>query len=799
MLALVRRGVVKTGAQLRRERGQQKAVLAVEVAVLLVGHHERGGLLGHVAVQRRHQKAVALRDAGGHQVTTGEPVAGDRRHRPPAALQQLDLERREFGRRGGAGRGDAARGEVVAAAAEHGCRAHVQQVQGGVRDPVEHVLKLRALEAAVEVHRERLQALQAPGQTVAALGRDAQALDQQRLVHGQRGETAHGARQLDLVGGELARLLIEELDEGDDPVADAQRDGELRAVARADQQLPLGVAEARIVPRGDDRRTPGRDGLGAGPGGLQRNVAAAVVEGARGLVAEADHDVQAPRLLVDLVDVAALHAQGVEEPRDHRLEHLVHVQALGEVQTGVADHLQVAPLRAQLDHEAHVVHRHREVAGDALGGCHLIGGVVAAELGAVEHHHPDLPVEGAHGNDKHALQAQVVGERPQRGAVGRREDARQGGVTAQHLRGQRRRVVLPRDLAGIDAQAEPRAAGPGAAVEHQHGAARRVELLAEALQGVLEQLIEIVRRPAGEDVGAGLRQLRAQRGVVAHRRQAADEVGQGDEGDPGEHAVEQVEHVARAERVLQGEHEHGEQATDDAGGGHHPGAGREGQHGERDQVEPGHRDRVHTRVQNEDDADEDGGRHGDRERVPLQPRGAPHQTRVPALGRVVGAGALRDGHLITIQRCGNADERRAPCYYPACRRGQPLRRGSGGGPSPNAARAGRRAPPSGRCARPGRGGPRRRALGPRPGWPRPSRAPPRAAPRSAFRFPQGPVDRLLHVVAVVPGLATHQAEDGNERLVGRRLVLHGQRRGHEGEPARLTHSSSRALHSAAFA
>ena len=199
VLALVRRRVVQAGAELGAERGQQQPVLLVEVAAVLVGDHEGGGLQRHVALERREQQAVALRDDRSDELAAGEVLVERRRHGDAAALQQLGLDGRQLQRARAAGHGQRLRRQVLAGAAEHGGGAHVHEVERRRRDLVEHVLQLRPLEAPVQVDGERLQALQAARQPVAALRRDALALEQPRLVHGQRGEAADGPRELDLL------------------------------------------------------------------------------------------------------------------------------------------------------------------------------------------------------------------------------------------------------------------------------------------------------------------------------------------------------------------------------------------------------------------------------------------------------------------------------------------------------------------------------------------------------------------------------------------------------------------------
>ncbi len=142
-----------------------------------------------------------------------------------AALEQVRLGGREHAGRRGAGHGERAHGDVVAAAGDDRRGTHVQQVDGGARDFVQHLLQIGAVKPLIEAHRERLQALQAPRQPVAPLRREALLVEDARLVDGESGEPADAARQLDLLVGERpASAVVEELHEGDHLLADAQRD-----------------------------------------------------------------------------------------------------------------------------------------------------------------------------------------------------------------------------------------------------------------------------------------------------------------------------------------------------------------------------------------------------------------------------------------------------------------------------------------------------------------------------------------------------------------------------------------------
>ncbi len=206
---------------------------------------------------------------------------------------------------------------------------------------------------------------------------------------------------------------------------------------------------------------------------------------------------------VDLVDVAGVHVEDADQPRDDRLEHLVHVDALGEVEAGVAHQLEVAAARAELEQETHVVDRHADVAGEALGERDLLAAVLAFVLRPVVDEHADLALERAHGHHEHALEPHVRGERRDRRGVAVGEVPGDGGVGAQRLSGEGHLGIVGDHLPGIHAQPEPGLAHPLAILEEQQDAVGGAQLLAEALQRVLEQLVEVVTRAtAAEDVRA---------------------------------------------------------------------------------------------------------------------------------------------------------------------------------------------------------------------------------------------------------------------------------------------------------
>ncbi len=138
--------------------------------------------------------------------------------------------------------------------------AHAQQVERRAGHLVQDLLRPGVVEAPVEVHGEGLQALQASRQSVAAFGEGALGVEQLRLVHGERREAADRAGQLDLLVAQLARLLVEQLDERQHAVADAQRHAELGQVTVLLEQLALPGAQARVVERRDEHGLARVDG-----------------------------------------------------------------------------------------------------------------------------------------------------------------------------------------------------------------------------------------------------------------------------------------------------------------------------------------------------------------------------------------------------------------------------------------------------------------------------------------------------------------------------------------------------------
>ena len=228
------------------------------------------------------------------------------------------------------------------------------------------------------------------------------------------------------------------------------------------------------------------------------------------------------RLDVDLVDVAGVHVEGADEPRGDRLEHLVHVDALREVEAGVAHQLEVAAARVELADQAHVVGGGADVAGEALRELDLLAAVLARLLRPVEDERADLALERAHGHDEHALELHVRRERRQRRRVGRGEVADQGAVGLHRL-GQQRQVRVPRGhLPRVEAEAEAGATHPVAVFQEQQDPVGGVQLLAQPLERELEELVQVVPRAAApEDVRARLRELGAEHRVLGGRRAAA--------------------------------------------------------------------------------------------------------------------------------------------------------------------------------------------------------------------------------------------------------------------------------------
>ena len=221
----------------------------------------------------------------------------------------------------------------------------MQQVQSRAGDLVEHVLKVGPVETPVEVDGERLQPLEAPRQPIAAFRRDALPVVEPCLVHGQRREPADRARQLDLVVAQVPWFPVVQFDQSDDPVADAQGDTELRMMAELVEKFALGFVEPGVGERRDEHRPAAADRQGAGCEVVQRHLMTGPHVVIELEIVEADKDPQHAGVLIHLVHVARVHAEGVDEPRDNGLEHLGQVEALGEVETGVAHQLEIAARR----------------------------------------------------------------------------------------------------------------------------------------------------------------------------------------------------------------------------------------------------------------------------------------------------------------------------------------------------------------------------------------------------------------------------------------------------------------------
>ena len=318
-----------------------------------------------------------------------------------------------------------------------------------------------------------------------------------------------------------ALAVVEQLHQGDHVLADAQRDDELGVVPPALHEVTLRVVEPGVVHGGDHDRPAAADRHGAGGEVVDRVLLAQPLRRVELAVVVAHQVAHDAGLDVHLVDVAGVHVEGAEEPRDHRLEHLVHVDALGEVEAGVADELEVAAARVELEQEADVVHGHADVAGETLGERHLLAAELAHVLRPVEDQDADLALERAHRDDEGALEPHVRRERRQRRGVAVGEVPGEAGVGAQRLGRERHFRVGGRHLTRVDAETEPGPPLPLAALEQQQDAVGRVELLAHALQRVLQQLVEVVHgAPAAEDVRARLGELGAEHRVLGGRRQA---------------------------------------------------------------------------------------------------------------------------------------------------------------------------------------------------------------------------------------------------------------------------------------
>jgi len=405
---------VHARVELRRQCAQQEPVFVVELAELLVGDHQRQRLRCSLPLQRHSDEGgVALpaacedRDAG---------VCPVPRHPgPPAAREQIGLRGCGDVRCRAPGDHQRARHEIAAGPRDHRCTARLEQVDRGARDLVKHLPEVGAVEPPVEVERERLQPLQAASEAVPPLGRVLHLGEDARLLDRQAGEPADAPRQLHLLVGEVAALAaVPQLGEGQHALPDAERDDKLGVVAEPAHQVALGTVQPGVLPRRDDHRPAAADGHRVRGEVVDRVLSPPPLRGVEHTVVVADQGAQDARLGVDLVDLAGGHVQRLDQPRRQRLEEVVHVAALGEVQAGVAHQLEVTAPPLQLGHEAHVVDRDAEVSGEALAERDLLAAVLARVLPPVVHEHADLALQRAHGQHQDVLQPQVDGERRQR-------------------------------------------------------------------------------------------------------------------------------------------------------------------------------------------------------------------------------------------------------------------------------------------------------------------------------------------------------------------------------------------------
>lgn len=121
---------------------------------------------------------------------------------------------------------------AAAVAFENRAACHAQQPGAVRRHPVEDLLGIGALDACVEIERDRLQLRELPGKHVEPLCHIALGIEELGVVDCQRREAADGARELHLLRRHLARpAIVEELDQADHAIARPQRQQELRAMA----------------------------------------------------------------------------------------------------------------------------------------------------------------------------------------------------------------------------------------------------------------------------------------------------------------------------------------------------------------------------------------------------------------------------------------------------------------------------------------------------------------------------------------------------------------------------------------
>ena len=145
-----------------------------------------------------------------------------------------------------------------------------------------------------------------------------EAAEQERLLEGAGQELADAAHEVEMLGvGALARVF--DVDHGDGPAVDDERDGQAALQAPALVPVDLVLQQPGIVGRADDPGLALRQGRGkAGVVRERRPPAVVCVVEAVGPDADELHELVA----VDLVDLAVGGLQGDEQPQRHEAQQL---------------------------------------------------------------------------------------------------------------------------------------------------------------------------------------------------------------------------------------------------------------------------------------------------------------------------------------------------------------------------------------------------------------------------------------------------------------------------------------------
>ncbi len=491
-----------------------------------------------------------------------------------------------------------------------------------------------------QLERDLLKGLELGRKTFEALRALPLRVVQMGVVEGQRGELADRLDELDLLGRVGALLVVEELDHADDAIARLERHAELAGLAVLDQQAALVVVQRRVVEAQDRHRPAGLDDARRRAVVAERPEPADDVAKLETAAIVADDRAHGGKPGLEHVDVAGADVEQRHEALDDRLDHRARLQAGGEVEARLDDERQIALAGIELADQTGVFDGHGHVAADAPGKTHLLARERPGPFGAIEDHRPQAEIEGPQRHDEHALQLEIVQVRRRRQAAfgkprGHVVD-RQHFVGLESMSQDHERVVRVAQRARIEVRAELRLAAPLAVAYHEGQADVGFELAADAPHGALD---ELVRLPASarlaDDLGFGLGEPGAGDRPAGHLVELAEQVGQHHEAAAGDdEQIEVDQMLGVGEDVLDGHHGGTQRDGHDAGHDDRRAAQREGDEGQRDDVEAagdplGRRAQVegeHTGHEHRRD------RHDDRA-VALEPAHEMQQARVAGLDR----------------------------------------------------------------------------------------------------------------------------------------------------------------------